>query len=137
MTDDEVVNSIQNTLAEELNIHPSTVDVSFDAETGIVTYIITSDEADSLTELIADMQSDAFESALESIEGISVESYEAPKDMTATVDVIVDASNVDDVDTSVDAVTQALQEQNANYDVVGEGKLSVNFKTDFLQKILE
>ena len=127
LTDEEVVTSIQNTLAEELNIHPSEVEVSFDPETGVVTYTITSDEADSLTNVIADMQSDVFEDALSSIEGIVVESYEAPEDVTATVDVIVDASNVDNVDTSVNAVTEALQEQDPNYDVVGEGKLPINF----------
>ena len=56
LTDEAVVNSITSALAEELDIHPSNIDVSYDSETGAVTYIITSDDADSLASIIEDIQ---------------------------------------------------------------------------------
>ena len=55
LSEDEVVASIENALAEELNLHPSDVEVSCDTDTGVVTYTITSDDAESLANVISDL----------------------------------------------------------------------------------
>ena len=115
---EDVVDSITSVLVEELDIHPSNLDVSYDPETGVVTYVITSDDADSLADVINDMQESGFEDALPSY----VQSYEAPESMIVSVDVTVDASNVDEVDSAIESATNALQEQNEEYDVSSAGK---------------
>ena len=121
MTEDEVVSSIEETLSEELDVHPSDIEVSYDPETGIVAYTITSDDAESLTDVIDTMQEEGFEGLIEGTEGLAVDSFEAPSDVTATVDVVIDVPDTDDVDATIDAITQALQEQDTNASIVGEG----------------
>ena len=121
LTEDEVVASIEETLSEELDVHPSDIEVSYDPATGVVTYTITSDDAESLADVIDTMQEEGFEGLIEGTEGLAVEFYEAPSDVTATVDVIVDAPNADVVDATIDAITQALQEQDPDANIVGEG----------------
>ena len=118
LTGEAVVESITSALVEELDIHPSNLDVSYDPETGIVTYTITSDDADSLADALNNMHEDGFDDALPS----HVQSYEAPESMVVSVDVTSDASVVSDVDAAIDSVTNALQEQNDNYVVNGDGK---------------
>ena len=122
LTQDEVVTSIEEALSEELNVHPSDIEVFYDAETGVVTYTITSDDAESLADVIDNMQEEGFEENLDISEGVIVESYEAPSDVTAIVDVIVDAPDNDDIDATISAVTEALQEQDPDANVIGEGK---------------
>ena len=121
LTDEEVVTSIEEALAEELNVHPSDIEVSYDSESGVVTYVITSDDAESLNDVISNMQEDRFEDNLTVVDGLVVDSYEAPSDVTATVDVIIDASNVADIDDAVDDVTEALREQDPDAEITGDG----------------
>ena len=124
LTDEEVIGSIETALVTELNLHPSDVEVSYDSETGVVTYTITSDDAESLNNVIADMQQSGFEDNLSVDESLTVDSYDAPSDVTATVDVIVDASNATDVDSTIDDVTESLQEQDPNAEIIGQGNIS-------------
>ena len=118
LTNEAVVELITSALVEELNIHPSNLDVSYDPETGVLTYTITSDDTDSLADVLNNMQEDGFEDALPS----HVQAYEAPESMVVSVDITVDASNITNIDAAIDSVTNALQEQNDNYDVNGDGK---------------
>eukprot|EP00493_Phyllostaurus_siculus_P003258 UN03272 len=125
LTDGEVVTSIEEALAEKLNVHPSDIEVSYDSESGVVTYFITSDDAESLNDIISNMQEDGFEDNLTVVDGLVVDSYEAPSDVTATVDVSVDASNVANIDDAIDDVTEALQEQDPEAEITGD----VTFRT--------
>ena len=122
LTDEEVITSIEEALANELNVHPSDVEVEYDSETGVVTYTITSDDAESLNDVISDMQTETFDNALDIIDGLSIDDYVAPDDITATVDVVVDASNVADADSTATDVINALQEQDSDYEIDGDGK---------------
>lgn len=132
LTDEEVIDSIENALVNELNVHPSDVEVSYDSETGVVTYTITSDDAESLNDVIADMQQSGFEDNLSVDESLTVDSYDAPSDVTATVDVIVDASNATDVDSMIDDVTESLQEQDPNAEIIGQSNKYVLSSLKFL-----
>ena len=128
LTDEEVIDSIEAALVSELNLHPSDVEVSYDSETGVVTYTITSDDAESLNDVIADMQQPGFEDNLSVDEALTVDSYDAPVDVTATVDVTVDASNAADVDSAIDDVTEALQEQDPNAEITGQSNISLTIE---------
>ena len=139
MTDDEVAESIQAALVDELGVHPSDVEVEYDSATGVATYIITSDDAESLADIISTTEAENFSDSLPVPESIQIDSSEPLGDITVTVDVIVDASNVDDADVAVDAVSQSLRQQNPSYDINGEGnKLiflgsnHIKFRTIFL-----
>ena len=121
LTDEASEDLITNAFVQELDIHPSDIDVSYDSETGVVTYTITSDDAESLDTMIHDMQEEGFESGLAVTDGISIDDYVPPSEITATVDVTVDASNVEDADAAVTSVTQAIEEQHTSYDVSGDG----------------
>ena len=129
LTDEEVIESIETALVNELNVHPSDVEVSYDSETGVVTYTIASDDAESLINVIADMQQSGFEENLNVDEALTVDSYDAPSDVTATVDVTVDASDATDIDSAVNDVTQALQEQDPNAEITGQGTIIHHWRT--------
>ena len=120
LTEQDIVDSITSSLAEELNIHPSNVEVSYDPETGVVIYTIKNDDIDTLEDSVRTMQESGFEDSLP----LNVQSYEAPESIVVSVDVTVDASNILDVDAAINSVTNTLQEQDATYDIVSEGKFS-------------
>ena len=130
LTDAEAEDAIQTALAAELNVHPSAVEVSYDSETGIVTYTISGDDAESIAKAVSDMEQDGFEESITAVDGIEVDDFVAPTDIIVTVDVVVDASNVDDAETVVSSVTDAIQSQDSSYDIIGEGRFYVMF--DFL-----
>ena len=48
LTEEEVVSTIEAALIDEFEVHPSDVEVSYDSDTGVVTYTINSDDAESL-----------------------------------------------------------------------------------------
>ena len=121
MTDDEVAESIQAALTDELGLHPADVEVEYDRSTGVVTYTITGDDAESLADIISATQAEDFSDSLPVSENIQIDSFESSDDIIVTVDVVVDASNVDDADLAVDVVLQTLQEQNPTYDINGAG----------------
>jgi hypothetical protein len=121
LTAEEVENAVESALVNELNVHASDVEVSYDSDSGVVTYTITSDDAESLVSANDAMQEDSFEDALDLGDDVSVVDFTAPTDVVATVDVTVDASNVDDVSSIVTSVTEALEEQDDDYVVDGQG----------------
>ena len=128
MSDEEVVGTFESALAAELDVHPSNVEVSFDSETGILTYVITSDDIDLVAEAITTVSEPEFISRIDVGEGIVINSIDTSDDIVVTVDVIVDASNVPDANVAADAVTQSIQEQDDTYEILSRGKL-LNLET--------
>ena len=73
MSDPEIIDAIESAIATQLDVHPSDVEVIFDSETGVATYIITSDDAESLNPIISEMQEEDFEIKTENISFVSIE----------------------------------------------------------------
>ena len=120
LTDEQVVNSIESALAEQLGVHPQNVAVTYDKETGIVTFTISSDEAESLTGVQAAMGAEGFSSGLSLAQGLAVTEFTAPSEVVVTLDFSVDASNVDNVDEAVTAVEKLLEENSYTYESKGK-----------------
>ena len=120
LTDDEVETVLKNALADELGVHVSTIDVEFTSESGEVTYVISSDDAESLISATEILVSESFSVDLTTVDGVTITSVSAPSDVIATVDVIVDASSVADVDSAVEEVTIQLADDG---DVRSDGIL--------------
>ena len=127
LNDEEVVSAIETALAAELNIHPSQIEVSYDRDTGIVTYEISSDDIESINDAITIMDDEEFASNLDLLEEIVIESIEIPVDVMVTVDVIVDASNVDNPDSAIAIVAQSIENRDASFEIIANGKLSTHF----------
>ena len=121
VTEEEILSSIEASLVSELGLHPQNVEVSFDSETGVVTYVLTSDNAEDLVGLQEEMGSESFVNTLDASLGadIVVDSLTAPDTVTVNVDFVVDASNVTDVDEAVASVENTLSEQEYNYESSG------------------
>ena len=126
LNDEEVVSAIEAALVAELNIHPSQLEVSYDRETGAVVYEITSDDIDSVNDAIAIIADEGFVSNLDVADEIVIESIETPVDVMATVDVVVDASNVSDPDSAIMSVTQSIEERDSSFEVVANGKFFIH-----------
>ena len=99
------------------------MEVSFDSETGILTYVITSDDIDLVAEAIMTVSEPEFISRIDVGEGILIDSIDASDDIVVTIDVIVDASNVPDANVAADAVTQSIQQQDDAFEISSRGKL--------------
>jgi len=121
VTEEEILSSIEASLVSELGLHPQNVEVSFDSETGVVTYVLTSDNAEDLVSLQEEMGSESFVNTLDASLGtdIVVDSLTAPDTVTVNVDFVVDASNVTDVDAAVASVENTLSEQEYNTESSG------------------
>ena len=118
---EELVSSIESYLAEELGVHPQNVDIEYDAESGIVTYTITSDNAESLVTLQDSMNVDFVDDLSNSLgESVIVESFIPPESVVVTIDYTVDASQTDDVDTAVATVEASLDANNYTYESTGK-----------------
>jgi hypothetical protein len=116
LTDDEIVSALKSALANELDVHPSDIVMMYDSDTEVVTYTITSDDAESLVDIVNEIQQDGFEIIPE---GVAVKTITPPTDITVNIDVTVDASNVMDADTLVDSVVENLQTQDPSFVVEG------------------
>lgn len=101
-----------------LGVHTSDVTVECNFPSAICEYTISSDDAESLVDVVNTMSDDTF--AL-SPENVNVHELAAPTEVVAVIDVSVDGSNVSDVDASVQAAVTAVQEQDEDYDVTGDG----------------
>ena len=76
----------------------------------------------SFVDRLDDPSSDDFEESLDLGESLIVQDFTAPADVVATVEISVDANDIEDVDDVVTSVTDALQEKDTNYVVTGGGK---------------
>ena len=120
LTNEEVVEAFETALSDELNVHPSNIEVTYDNESGMLTYVITSDDIVAVDDAISIISRDNFASELE-LDSIEIDSIEPPVEILVAVNVIVDASNVHDASLAVDDVIQSLVSQDESYDVNGEG----------------
>lgn len=116
LTDEEVIYSISLALADTLGVHASEIEVSYDDSDGLVSYTISSDTAEKLSSLIEEIESDSFAQSL-IIENIAIEAFEAPEEMIATVGVVVDASNVDNPESTAMLVSDALESLDESYGI--------------------
>ena len=121
LTEEEVVYSLTSALAENLNIHPSNLEVSYNPDTSEATYTIESELAEAITDIIAIIQADEFQDSLV-LDEIVIDSVTVSDDIIASIDVIVDASNTENPDISMTSVIDAIQSQDASYEIVGDGK---------------
>ena len=116
LSDKEIVGAVEVALSSELDIHLSNIDVEYDSSTGEVTYIITSNDVESLVEISNTMVGENFKEDL-SLTGVIIDEFAAPVDIEASVEVIVDVSEVEDVDEAVTAVTQSLLTKDGDFAV--------------------
>jgi hypothetical protein len=125
LSEEEVIEAIESALVDELKVHPSDIEVAYDPETGVVSYVITSDDIAFVDNAITTISQDDFVVELDLIDDITIDSVLPPADIVVTVDVVVDASNVDDASIAVNDVTEAIQDQEPSYNVIGR----VSFRT--------
>ena len=117
LTSEEVVASLEAVLAEELGVHPQNVEVVFDSETGIVTYVITSEDAESLLSLQTVLEQDGTIEQIDSNLGdfITVTGHTAPDEVEFTIDFVVDATAVENPETAISFVEDHLDETEYEY----------------------
>ena len=125
LTDEDVERIVETVLAEEMGIHPSDIDVEYDRTSGEVVYTITGDDAETLLEVTALLESSDISDTL-STEFVVVVSVDAPTEVVASVDVSVDASGVADIDTALSDVAVAIESMDDAYVVETSGKTPVS-----------
>ena len=117
-TEEDVANAVQNSIAEELGVHPSVVTiVSVDLESGEVVYEVeadTYDEADTLQTSLEDMNLDSLENSINNyIPGSEIVSSDVEDDIEVEITFTVDASEgTNGVKQGGDNVTDYFQSQN-------------------------
>ena len=60
LNEEEVVGSIEASLVAELGLHPQDVQVTYDESTGVVTYTISSSNAESVAEIQETLTAESF-----------------------------------------------------------------------------
>lgn len=116
LSDAEITTAIERALVAELDVHPSDIEVIYDSENNVATYIISSDDAESLNSIISETQREDFHITPENI---SIESIDASAEIVVNVDVNVNVSNVTDADTVVDSIIESLQTQDPSLIIDG------------------
>ena len=124
LSEEETENAIKAELVSALGVHTSDVTVECNFPSAICEYTISSDDAESLVDVVNTMGDDAF---VLSPENVLVHELTAPTEVVAVIDVSVDGSNASDVDAAVQAAITAVQEQDEDYDVTGDGNFSLLF----------
>ena len=51
LQEEDVVNALVDSIAETLGVHPSTIEIEYDPSTGAVIYTITSEDAETLSDI--------------------------------------------------------------------------------------
>jgi hypothetical protein len=96
ISDNDIIAAVESALAAELDIHPSALELSYDNESGILTYVITSDDMGEISNAITSITDEDFISDLYIGNDIQIESIEVSNDIEMSVSMLVDASNVSD-----------------------------------------
>ena len=135
MTNEDIVAIVDSALATELDVHPSNLDVSFDSETGALTYVITSDDIDLVSDAITILVEPDFITRIDVGEEILIDSIEVSDDIIVTIDVIVDASNISDANIAVDMATQSIQQQDDSFEISSQRNRFKKFKIFFLDQV--
>jgi hypothetical protein len=115
VSNEELASTLQDSIAASLNVHPSDVDINIDAD-GVVTYTIssaTAEEASALQELLQDVSTNQaiLDEASHTIPTISTIVVNPSFGVYADVSLIVDATNTDDIDMSIDEFRNLLDDQ--------------------------
>ena len=106
VTQEELSNSVQDSIASSLGVHPQNVQVDVDLETGEVTFTVISDDFDTIQEAQFNLenevtQQDIVSGIVEDIPEAVVDSISVSDETTATIEFTVDA------DEASNDVTQA------------------------------
>merc|ERR1711972_1303923 len=100
----EVEEALVDSISEALGVHPSAVEVEYDPETGVATYTITSEDAETLSDVISAIEAEEFDddvnaNLVDVIDGMSISEIVPPSEIEAEIKVIVDTSEIDDPET--------------------------------------
>merc|ERR1712187_443037 len=117
LTPDEIENLVEESLATELGIHPQNIEVEYNPETNVVTYVITSEDAESLKDVQNEISDPEFENKLNedlAEEEISVTDVTPPSEIIANIEISVDATNTEDVEDALENVETQLKENDEN-----------------------
>lgn len=87
----------------------------------MVTFVIESDNMQDIDDATSIMSQDDFITELELTETITIDSITPPAETLVTVEVEVDASNIDDVSVAIDEIIHSIELQDSNYAVNGQG----------------
>lgn len=121
LSDNDIIATVESALAAGLDIHPSALEVSYDNESGILTYVITSDDMGEISNAITSITDEDFISDLYIGNDISIESIEVSNDIEMSMSMLVDASNVSDANMAAEAVIESIQNQDDKYEVTSRG----------------
>ena len=97
-TKEDILDAVTESLADSLDIHPSTIDITVDMDSGEVLFTITSDSyngaAEVVFELSSDLNKDMIIASIESsIPDLVVSTYAVSEEVEATVTFTVDADD--------------------------------------------
>ena len=127
--EEELIDTITDTIAESLGVHPSEVDVMIDMSTGEVEFAVTSEDyAEAAANQFALENDQQIDSIIDSIEtaipDVVVENYDVTNDITATLEFTVDAN-----DASNDLTQAAWQSEQllSDFDVEVQSNSCINF----------
>ena len=123
---DQVESVVQNAVAEALNIHPGDIEVTYDPETGVASYVVTSgtaEDASSLQDII--LETVTQEDIVEAVEAVFPESsnvkVEPAYGVVAKVELTIDTTNAPDIDGSSESFEGTFSE---DWSLTIEGKIS-------------
>ena len=138
-SEEDVINVLVDSIAETLGVHPSNIEVEYNPTTGEVIYIITSEDAETLSDITSILEEDldSFEDELNAnlivssseILGlefgglISISDVEAPTEIVAEIEVIVDATDLPnnvDPEEAINEMETKLEEEGVGFEVEGE-----------------
>ena len=115
-----------------MNIHSSDVEITIDPETGVATYIVSSESAEDALELQGILQEESTNDAIaenvaNSIPELTELQINPEYGVFADVTLTVDATNVDDSDASIEAFEADYGDQ---WSVVGESVFITSAPTE-------
>ena len=122
LPDDQVTSSLIQAIAEALDVHPRDVTLTIDPDTGDVVYEISADTAERASELQSSLQypqvANEIQSQVTDLLETEVElGITSDYGVSARVELIVDSTNTDDIETSMEELNNALEN---DWDVVQE-----------------
>jgi len=129
VSEEELVQSVTETIAESLGVHPQNVEVEVDLETGEVSFTVVSNDFDVIQQAQFNLQNegvqgDIISSIVEDIPSAVVENLVVAEETTATIEFTVDANSASNDVTQ--AAWQTEQLLSADFEVVIESKCILN-----------
>jgi hypothetical protein len=121
-------------ISEALGIHPSAVEVEYDPTTGVATYTITSEDAETLSDVISAIEAEDFEddvnaNLVDEIDGMSISDVVPPTEIEAEIKVIVDATDLENPEDVVDTIETDLKELDEELEIESEVKFITSAPT--------